>query len=116
MGAVLEKRGEWNPGSQKQWAFRTQGAESGGSRIAMSRIPQGKAQLQDSKIPVLRCDHELEGESSGKGSGHKSVCKGSMKLGVWVGLRNRTKPKGHERAGDLGLSSTWGHASLIISL
>ncbi|KAB0396564.1 hypothetical protein E2I00_005842, partial [Balaenoptera physalus] len=42
-----------------------------------------KAQLQDSKIPVLRCDHELEDESSGKGSGHKSVCKGSMKLGVW---------------------------------
>lgn len=39
-----------------------------------------------------------------------------MKLGVWVGLRNGTKPKGHERTGDLGLSSTWGHASLITRL
>ena len=78
----------------------------------MSGIPEGKAQLQDSEVPVLTCDGEPDDESSGRRPGHESQGKGSMELGVWVGLKSRTKHKGHAQEGrDLGLWPTWGRAS-----
>ena len=50
----------------------------------MSGMPEGKAQLQDSEVPVLTCDGEPDDESSGRRPGHESQGKGSMELGVWV--------------------------------
>ena len=32
----------------------------------MSGMPEGKAQLQDSEVPVLTCDGEPDDESSGR--------------------------------------------------
>ena len=56
----------------------------------MSGMPEGKAQLQDSEVPVLTCDGEPDDESSGRRPGHESQGKGSMELGVWVGLKRMT--------------------------
>ena len=84
----------------------------------MSRIPQGKAQVQDSQLPVLRCDHELENESSGKGPGHRSEGEGGMTLGVCLGGGDlgagaRTKRKGHGGMGYRHLTNIGTH--IIIS-
>lgn len=87
--AVLERRGKGiqevrnnGPSEPKGQSQEVPGSECPGSLRA-------RHSWQDNQMPVLRCDHEVEDESSGNGSGHRFEGEGGMRLGICVGLQNR---------------------------
>lgn len=50
---------------------------------------------QDTQMPLRGCDHEVEHESSGRGSGDRLKTQGDRSWRVWIGFGNRSgaKPK-----------------------
>lgn len=50
-------------------------------------------------MPILRCEPELEDESSGTDSGDRFEGKGDTSWGVWMGFSNRSRTKLKGKAG-----------------